>query len=83
MSKAVLRYSAQEADLSRVVIYSASEINISCGESMRISFLERPSSDIVENTVINGKDGVKALNLIHQACLTVPVAAGNGGKCVI
>jgi hypothetical protein len=46
-------------------------------------FLEWLSSDIVENTVINGKDGVKALNLIHQACLTVPVAAGNGGKCVI
>ena len=46
-------------------------------------FLERSSSDIVENTVINGKDGVKALNLIHQACLTVPVAAGNGGKCVM
>lgn len=46
------------------------------------SSLEWPSSDIVENTVINGKDGVKALNLIHQACLTVPVAAGNGGKCL-
>jgi hypothetical protein len=38
VSKAVLWYSAQNADLSRVVIYSASEINISCGESMRIPF---------------------------------------------
>lgn len=33
VSETVLRYSAQDADLSPLVIYSASEINISCGES--------------------------------------------------
>lgn len=68
------------ASLARAMIniemisQGASEINISCGKSMTGFLGEevRILRLICDDPVIENKDAIKALNVIHESCLSYP-----------
>lgn len=68
------------ASLARAMIniemisQGASEINISCGRSTFQSSGERIETTelIHDGSVIENKDAIKALNVIHESCLSYP-----------
>lgn len=60
-----------------MISQGASEINISCGASQNNSRKARALANLclAFATVINKKDAIKALNLVHRSCLCIAPAA--------
>lgn len=52
--------------------------------NVNIEMISQGSSEINISCVIEGRDAVKALNLIHQSCLQIkPEGAKGRGECII